>query len=129
MFTSNFGQVKSILAAGLEPVAISRGVPKWFKGRRMLQLAPTWAMLKMTAEEYNVRFEAILSELDPKQVYTELGDKAVLLCWEKPNIERCHRRRVAEWFEQGLGMVVPEFGFQRQDTPAYLSMPSRLASL
>ncbi len=126
MFTSNFGQAKAILAAGLEPVAISRGIPRWFKGRRMLELAPTWPMLRMSANDYSLNFEEILARLDPKQVCAQLGEKAVLLCWEKPNVERCHRRRVAEWFEQALGIIVPEFGFPREETPAYLEMPTRL---
>lgn len=35
------------------------------------------------------------------------GPDVVLLCYEKPG-QFCHRRLVAEWFEQELGLVVPE---------------------
>ena len=37
----------------------------------------------------------MLPALDPRQLYEELGDGAVLLCYESPNVW-CHRRAVAE---------------------------------
>ena len=57
-----------------------------------------------------------LSKLDPRQTWDDLhrlaGDAApVLLCWEVPpftDANHCHRRLVAEWFEQELGEAVPE---------------------
>jgi hypothetical protein len=110
---------------GLTPVAISAGVPRWFRGRRYPQLAPTRAMLKMTKVEYDRLFDAILARLDPKQVAQDLGEGAVLLCWEKPG-QRCHRRRVAEWLEEALGIEVPELGFERAATLSYHAMPSTL---
>jgi hypothetical protein len=51
MFTSCFSNIKKI-PAGLEPVAISVGIPVWYRGRRELRLAPTRAMLQMTSEEF-----------------------------------------------------------------------------
>lgn len=118
MQTSNFMKIKAIIAAGLTPIAISRGVPSWYKGRRELRLAPTRAMLKMSAEDYNAQFFARLAKLDPRELFAKLGDDAVLLCWEKPG-DRCHRRAVAEWFEQALGITVKEFGIPRRKTPAF----------
>ena len=55
----------------------------------------------------------VLSKLNPQQVFDELGDNAVLLCYEKyANIENgttfCHRRMVAKWLEQNLGIKVDE---------------------
>lgn len=123
MFTSNFASVKKIVAQGLEPVGIAVGPPRWYTGRSDKRLAPTRAMLKMPREKYDPLFDAILAQLDPAQVAADLGPNAVLLCWEKPNVEACHRRRVAEWFEQALGIEVPELGFMRQLTPAYRDMP------
>jgi hypothetical protein len=120
MMTSSFSNLKNI-PAGMEPVAIAVGVPAWFKGRREPRLAPTRAMLKMSVEEYAEHFEAILAQLDPKEVYDSLGENAELLCWEAPG-DRCHRRRVAEWLEQALGVTISEMGFDRKDVLAYDAM-------
>jgi hypothetical protein len=107
MFTSCFARWKHI-PPGLVPVAISRGIPCWFRGRRELRLAPSWKMLQhMTAPEYDAAFARMLARLDPRALYEALGESAVLLCWEAPGL-RCHRRFVAEWFERSLGVAVPE---------------------
>jgi hypothetical protein len=124
MFTSHFANIKNI-PSHLRPVAIAIGVPAWYKGERDLRLAPTRAMLKMTSTEYDKLFAKILDKVDPKQIADELGDNAVLLCWEKPG-ERCHRRWVAEFLEEALGVEVPELGFPRDGYPAYADMPSKL---
>ncbi|MBH8599088.1 MULTISPECIES: hypothetical protein [unclassified Thermoactinomyces] len=118
MYTSNFANVQKIVEAGLRPVAISIGLPKTYKGEREFRLAPTWAMLKMTREAYDRIFLKKLASLDPVQLYQSLGEDAVLLCFEKHN-DWCHRRLVAEWFESALGIVVPEFGFDRSKTLPY----------
>jgi uncharacterized protein (DUF488 family) len=61
-------------------------------------------------EEYTRSFWAeVLSKLDHARVYADLGEDAVLLCWERPSAF-CHRRLVAEWFEDKLGVSVPEVG-------------------
>ena len=48
-----------------------------------------------------------LSKLDPATVYADLGEDAVLLCWEENSGAFCHRRRVAEWLGETLGVLVP----------------------
>jgi hypothetical protein len=105
MQTSNFK------LSGTDPhaVAISRGVPKGFKGRRYLALAPaTWALVKETDEAvFRETFMRQLEPLDAKAILKEVGEDAILLCWEKPG-EFCHRRVVAEWLERELGISVPE---------------------
>ena len=121
MYTSYFGNVNN-LPAELEPVAIARGTPRTYRGRRFKTLAPTWAMLKLPREEYDRQFDAILDSLEAQQVYEELGENAVLLCWEAPEFW-CHRRRVAEWFEEQLGVSVPECGFARDDSLPYVELP------
>lgn len=115
MYTSCFGNVKN-LPYGLIPVAISAGIPPWFKGQRDSRLAPTKAMLGMKADQYETLYNRILLPLDAESVYSQLGNHAVLLCWEKPG-EGCHRRVVAEWFESKLGVLVPELGVDRTETP------------
>jgi len=104
MQTSNFAR------AGRDPKAVSISLypPRGWTGRRYKALAPTRQMLKMTNGEYRAAYQEILDRLDPRKVYQELGEDAILLCWEKPG-EFCHRRLVAEWLERELGVEVPEY--------------------
>ena len=95
-------------------VAISRGVPRWFKGRVYDPLRPSWKLVQgsksgaVAHDEYERLYRAeVLHRLDPATVRRELGDDAILLCWERPG-EPCHRRIVARWLEEKLGIVVPE---------------------
>lgn len=126
MMTSNYARLKGI-PAGMTPIAISRKPPYWYKGKVELDLAPTAEMLAMSLDDYNVLFDQILAKLDPREMFDRLGDNAVLLCWESPNVS-CHRRRVAEWFEQHLGIVVTEVGFDRSEIVPYAAMPLRAAA-
>lgn len=105
--TSNFARN----AKDTHAVAISRGVPKWYTGRRFLELAPRGWMLKIKDEDEftKVYRETVLAKLDPRKVVEAVGKDAVLLCWEKPG-EFCHRRLVAEWLEETMGEEVPEAG-------------------
>jgi uncharacterized protein (DUF488 family) len=53
-------------------------------------------------------FELLESrKLDPHKIVEELGEDAVLLCYEKPG-DFCHRRLVAAWIKEGTGIDVPE---------------------
>jgi len=88
-------------------VSIAWKTPEWFKGRCYPALAPKSKMLKMGEEEYRQKYRAILDRLNPRKVYEDLGQDAVLLCWEQPG-EFCHRRLVAAWLEAALGVTVPE---------------------
>lgn len=88
-------------------VSIALWDPKWYQGRRYPALAPRADMLHMEPEDYIREYQAILNRLDPHQVYADLGPDAILLCWEHPG-NFCHRRLVAEWLEQHLGIEVPE---------------------
>jgi len=58
--------------------------------------------------EFDQQFAEILAGLDARKVVADLGDDAILLCWEKVG-EPCHRRTVAEWIEVETGIVVPEY--------------------
>jgi len=120
MQTSCFSRLK-LITPPARPVAICVGLPRWYKGDARQEMAPTRAMLKMPHEEYEPLMRAILAALDPAQVYGWLGPDAVLLCWEKP-FALCHRRMVAEWLEDALGLVIPELGYSREATPAYAMM-------
>ena len=126
MFTSNFARIRRF-PPELRPVAISIGIPHWYKGARELRLAPTRESLPWPRERFDPFYNSIVAALDPEALYAELGDNAVLLCWESPNVW-CHRRRVAEWFGDALGIVVPEFGFERCEVLPYSEMPAKPAS-
>jgi hypothetical protein len=108
LFTSNF----ATSARDLNAVAISRGVPVWFKGKKYPALAPEAWMIKKDCPLSEVEWTAeyhkrILSKLNAKKVLKDLGSGSVLLCWEKPG-EFCHRRIVAAWLEKETGIECPE---------------------
>ena len=100
---------------GKNAVAISKGVPEWYRGRVYEKLVPPWWMVNMSdEEEYEKSYRrVVLSKLDPKEVFEELGEDAILLCWEtSKDIASgkifCHRRIVARWLEEKLGVIVEE---------------------
>ena len=94
-------------------VSIALRAPRGFTGRVYPALAPTQEMLDDYRRDhdelkYTDRYYAeILSKLDAKSVFTDLGEDAVLLCWEGPG-KFCHRRLIASWFEHELGISVEE---------------------
>ena len=71
-------------------------------------------------QEYRKQLDA----LDAKQVAEHLGPNAILLCWESFNV-RCHRRLVAEWLEEKLGIVVPELDHERPESLPFSEQPSK----
>jgi hypothetical protein len=95
--------------AGREPnaVAISRGIPRGWRGRRYLDLAPRWEMLKMSPEDYLREYEKILARLDPVKVAADL-DGSIMLCFEQPGV-RCHRLYISRWLHDTIGLKVPEW--------------------
>jgi hypothetical protein len=95
-------------------VAISARVPKNYKGRRCKKLAPPYWMVQksksgeMTDEEFELQFkDCVLEKLDADKILEEIGEDAILLCWEKPG-EFCHRTLVGEWLSRELGIEVKE---------------------
>jgi len=92
-----------------------RDTPRGY--RRYPALAPRREMLRMPQGRYrDIYFREILGRLDACQVADDLHRLAgefepVLLCWERPpftSTNYCHRRMVAEWFAETLGLLVPE---------------------
>lgn len=112
MKTSYFGNKAA--SANLAAVSIARWPPRWWNGnRRYITLAPSIDLLNrsragLSWQQYVIEYRRdVLDRLDPAKVVADLGDDAILLCWEKPG-EDCHRRLVAEWLEKFLGIIVPE---------------------
>jgi hypothetical protein len=107
IFTSNFKTAGHLPQA----IAICRSVPRGWTGRRYIALAPSWKLLKakLLEEEFIKAYRAeVLDKLDPVKVIQDLGgDDFILLCWEAPG-EFCHRRVVARWLEEAMGIEVPE---------------------
>jgi len=95
-------------------VSIAYSHPLWWSGRVYPALAPPHYLLskykasKISKEEYTKQYrEKVLSKLNPKEVYEELGENAVLLCWEPPSAF-CHRHLVADWLEKELNIEIKE---------------------
>jgi len=119
--TSNFARS----ASHPDAVAISQGVPGWYKGRRYMPLAPPrWLLKAKDPELFDREYRKQLSSLDAKQVAEDLGPNAVLLCWESFNV-RCHRRLVAEWLEEKCGIVVSELGHERSESIPFNEQQSK----
>jgi uncharacterized protein YeaO (DUF488 family) len=94
-------------------IAISQGVPKNYFGKRYMKLAPPWELIMKYKQDNDWNYfrehyyKEILDKLDPQEVWNELGEYCVLLCWENPN-KHCHRFIIAEWFKNKLGKEVNE---------------------
>src|SRR5262249_20907106 len=102
VYTSCFANVRQLpeprlFTVGVEPVAISRGVRRWWRGRREWRLAPAREKLWIPDAEFVTYYDDLLAALDPRQLWAELtaGGPVALLCWERPG-EPCHRQTVAE---------------------------------
>jgi hypothetical protein len=109
MQTSSFSKMMARQEElGERLVSIAIFAPWACQGRRYPALAPRREMLKLDEANYRVEYQKILDNLDPRKVFEDLGQDAILLCWEAPG-EFCHRRLVAEWLEAHLGVTVPEF--------------------
>ncbi len=100
-------------------VSISRSAPRGVMVPAFRLLAPGAWFKEPNEARYRELYFAQLAQLDPQEVWDDLhrtavGGEPVLLCWEKLNKpgEFCHRRMVAEWFEQSLGHVVEEIRAQ-----------------
>lgn len=109
MYTSNFAKNGN----KIKSVSIARGAPKWYRGKTILKLAPSWDIVMkhknglITDAEYTTRYyNEVLNNIDPQKVYDYLKGH-ILLCWEKSG-DFCHRRIVAEWIENKLGIEVRE---------------------
>jgi len=103
---------------GLNLVAVSNSYPRhlpWLKEvRHYRKLCPGWSLVKdfkqrkISWDNYSEIYqEDILAKLDPEKVYNDLGENAVVLCWEKPG-KLCHRRLITEWFYDRLQIKVNE---------------------
>ena len=104
----------------LNLVGVSNSYPKglsWLKGMRSYKpFCPGWALVKdykqgkISWQNYSeIYLNDILDKIDAERAFNDLGEDAVLLCWEKPGKQLfCHRRLIAEWFYDRLQIKVNE---------------------
>lgn len=115
MYTGYFGKVKSYPKdKGYKFVSIAR-FNRFWNGEEFKLLAPPAGIIKIEDEELYIKlyYDKVLNKLNPQEIYNKLGDNAVLLCYEKwEDIESgktfCHRRIVAKWLEDNLGVKIEE---------------------
>ncbi len=128
MKTASFKQWRQEGWAGA-PISVARWAPSHFTGLHYPDLAPGHWFKSLPFGRYQERYEAeMLGRWDAHKVWDDLqrlahGLEPVLLCWELAPLEGidagvfgpeagrwCHRRIVADWFFDELGVVVPEIG-------------------
>jgi hypothetical protein len=94
-------------------ISIARKNPSWYTGKTYLKLAPSFQLLTKyykdrDSDYYTKIFKSeVLAKLDPQTVFNDLGDNAVLLCYESPE-KFCHRHLVAEWLSENLRCEIIE---------------------
>jgi len=118
IFTSSWFTYRGPGRVGISQGVPKSGVPAGFL--EMKKLAPTWAMVRMKDRDLyrETYLRDVLGKFQPIDIHDQLmemhgGKDVVLLCWERPpwtDSNWCHRRMLADWFEQGLGLVVDEVG-------------------
>lgn len=110
MNTSYYANIRRLHQAGYyNLVSISTGVPDWAlpNVRVYKDLAPGWDLVNaykknsLPWDRYVFIFKQRLARLDPEKVVEDLGEDAVLLCYEAPG-DNCHRHLVAEWLNKHL---------------------------
>lgn len=114
LYTSYYARIRKFPESFI-PVAISRGIPKWYDGLTYNKLAPLWETVDTYKNNvdhdpaywqnwYDEQYIAtVLDKLDPLTVQRELQELVgednipVLLCYEKSS-DFCHRQLVVNWF-------------------------------
>ena len=120
IYTSYFGNARNIPENYLK-MSITRYTPDSIHLSAMLEYAPwpdeLWNYKQSgDQEKFTERYKKeTLELLNPAEEYQKLetlcqrygAEAIVLLCYEKRG-DFCHRRIVAEWFEEALGITVEE---------------------
>lgn len=107
MYTSYFAKYK-----GNQGINIAMKSPNWFTGYSYPQLFPKRSFLFQYFNDKDENaytkayYDQVLLKLYPNQVYNDLQNK-VLLCYEKSG-SFCHRRLVADWIFNTIGIEVKE---------------------
>lgn len=131
LYTSYFARVKKLQECGLNNLVCVAGyAPKFFfdipDARFMPELAPKRCWWRVWHDKFkdnpnspesiewytNIYRDTVLSNLNSTNVVKELGDNAVMLCYEKPG-DFCHRHLIADWISKNTGITVEEVDFSK----------------
>lgn len=99
-------------------VSIAGRAPNWYNGKQYKVLAPKWSFFKRYKDKNDEMYKnhdfyiehyykEVLNKLNPQQVFMELGENAVILCWEASG-KFCHRHLVSQWLMNNLGIQITE---------------------
>lgn len=119
IYTSYFAKAEKLRNAGIMPIGIALGIPRFFKGTSIQIVAPRRYMLddKWTEEEYvKMYHNDVLGKVNPTLFIKELerisgGKDVALCCYEKPT-DFCHRHILAKWITRKTGIEVLEFDYK-----------------
>lgn len=112
IYTSYYGRADKVP----NPIAISRGVPHWFKGEVYEKLAPSWELVKawnkghgISEREYTERYlnELTSRSVTAETIQNEIPEGSTLLCWETP-LAFCHRH-IISWILRNAGIDSKEW--------------------
>ena len=123
LYTSYFAKVKQLKEMGLKLVCVAGYAPKFFYDTPDVffypDLAPRkdwfweWKNKHLSNDWYIGKYnETVLSKLNPEKVVSDMGDNAVMLCYEKPG-DFCHRHLIADWISKNTGITVEEVDFSK----------------
>lgn len=111
IYTSNYAR------NGQHPLAVSISVfaPKWFRGKMLPVLAPTWDLVSRykagttDQRQYTVEYLRLLYDRidDPQKLIETIPNNAILLCYESPN-DFCHRHIARNWLQSQCENVIIE---------------------
>ena len=129
LYTSYFAKTKQLKEMGYDNLVCVAGyAPKFYFDTDKARFYPDLAPHKEWWREWHDKFkdnaeseesqlwyvqryyDTVLSKLDPQAVLKELGDNAVMLCYETPD-KFCHRHIIARWLSKNTGADVREVKF------------------
>lgn len=123
IYTGYYSKIKEYADSGLILLSISRTKPEFAKSCIDIpQLFPSDKILwdhkkgKIDDMEYTSKYLDQLNELGIDRIIKMIqifGDNVVLLCWESPE-KFCHRHILADYINKNSGVVVEEFGKEKE---------------
>lgn len=125
IYTSYFGNMRAFAKKGIVAISIARYSPRWYRGVRYTEVAPTSYMLSDSCshEEYLREYDEILYNLNADEVVNKIkvlsqGKDVALCCYEKPE-DFCHRHLLAEWLTKN-GYEVKEWEKENEEKQVML---------
>lgn len=121
IYTSNYAR------KGTDPnaFATSVGLPNWYLGKRIKDVAPTWDLVRgfktgiVSESQYMDAYLHLLQlrNVDPHELIESLPNNAFLLCYESPT-EFCHRHILGAWIQYNTNVPVVEWKNEKEQKEA-----------